>query len=341
VSREQTLKLVREGSRFLVTCHRRPDADALGSAIGLAEILRSLGKEAFVWVPEVLAPNLLFFAAGRVDHVLPEGTFDATFVMDTAARSLLPKGLPDRGAGPLVIVDHHAAHDDVGDVVCRECDACSTAEVVMRLAAELGARPVPEAAAAPLYAALVADTGGFRYAMTTPATLRLGAELLERGAEAWLTAYELFEGWQPERMKLLGEVLESLELALDGRVAFLQVTRAMLARTHADDDMVEGLVNYGRMLRGVEIAVLLWEYPRDRLSAPPDGKGPMRPSSIPSALDTKVSLRSSGRADVARIATALGGGGHRAAAGAQLPETFDEVRARVIAEASAVLDGRT
>lgn len=338
MSREPTLRLIREGRRFLVTCHRRPDADALGSAIGLAEILRSLGKEAYVWVPESLAPNLLFFAAGRVEHELPGGEFDATFVMDTAARSLLPKGIPNRGAGPLVVVDHHAAHDDVGDVICRECDACSTAEVVMRLAAELGARPVPEAAAAPLYAALVADTGGFRYSMTTPATLHLGAELLERGADAWLTAYELFEGWPVARMRLLGEVLETLELVLDGRVALLSVTREMLARSGADDDMVEGLVNYGRMLRGVEIAALLWEYPRDRVSLPPSEKGAAPKMQVSGALDTKVSLRSSGRADVARIATALGGGGHRSAAGAQLPESFEEIRARVLAEAAAVLD---
>jgi bifunctional oligoribonuclease and PAP phosphatase NrnA len=85
VSREGTLRLVQTGKRFLVTCHRRPDADALGSAIGLAEILRTLGKEAHVWVPEHPAPNLLFFAAGRVETELPAGSFDATFVMDTAA----------------------------------------------------------------------------------------------------------------------------------------------------------------------------------------------------------------------------------------------------------------
>ncbi|MCB9600752.1 MAG: DHH family phosphoesterase [Sandaracinus sp.] len=320
MSRADTLRIVREGSRFLVTCHRRPDADALGSAIGLAEILRSLGKEAHVWVPESLAPNLMFFAVGRVERELPEGEFDATFVMDTAARALLPRGIPNRGAGPLVVVDHHAAHDDVGDVVCRECDACSTAEVVMRLAAELGARPVPEAAAAPLYAALVADTGGFRYAMTTPETLRLGAELLERGADAWQTAYELFEGWPPARLRLLGEVLETLELSEDGRVALLRVTRDMLARTGADDDMVEGMVNYGRMLRGVEIAALLWEFPSEK-----------------GGLDTKLSLRSSGAANVAKLATALGGGGHRAAAGAQIEEDVEATRKRVLHEASVIL----
>src|SRR5690606_38071573 len=102
---------------------------------------------------------------------------------------------------------------------------------------------------------------------------------------------ELFEGWPAARMRLLGEVLESLELLHEGRVAMLRVTRDMLTRTGADDDMVEGMVNYGRMLRGVEISVLLWEFPGDGAQ-----------------LDTKISLRSSGRADVAKAATMLDGG---------------------------------
>lgn len=321
MTRAATVDLVNAGTRFLVTCHRRPDADALGSALGLAAILRALGKDATVWVPEALPPNLLFFADGLVAHELPEGRFDATFVMDTAATSLLPKGLPPSELrGPLVVVDHHAAHDGVGDVVLRDCEACSTAEVVMHLAADLGQRPVPKAAAAPLYAALVADTGGFRYAMTRPETLRLGAELLEGGAKPWVTAYELFEGWPAARMHLLSAVLETLELHQGGRVAVLRVTRAMLERTGANDDMVEGMVNYGRMLRSVDVSLLLWEYPRE-------GGG----------LDTKVSLRSSGRADVANVAMALGGGGHRAAAGSQVHEPLDATLRRALSAIEAEL----
>ncbi len=308
--RARALELVEEGRRFLVSCHRRPDADALGSALGFAAILRDLGKEAVVWVPEDLAENLRFLP-GEIARELPEGSFDSAWVMDTASEALLPVGLPGPELrGPLVVVDHHAGHDDVGDVVLRDIEACATGEVVMNLAEALGRRPVPRAAAVPLYAAIVADTGGFRYSQTNARVMRLGAELLEQGADAWTTAYELFEGWRPERLKLLSAILDTLEVDCGGKLAVLRVTREMLARTGATDEMVEGMVNYGRMLRGVEVAVLFWEFPGDS-----------------GALDTKVSFRSRGTVDVAAVAALLGGGGHRAAAGAQLPRPLREVEA--------------
>ena len=308
---QPALNLIAAGENFLVTCHRRPDADALGSALGFAEVLRAVGKGATVFVPDELSLGLRFLGEQRVVRALdPDARFDGTFVMDTAAVGLLPVGLPDASIrGPLIIVDHHAVHDDVGDIVVRNTEACATGEVIMDLAEALGARPVPPAAATPLYAAIVADTGGFRYPPTSPRTLRLGAELLEGGADPWQVAYELFEGWTEPRLKLLSAILDTLELDCDGRLAMLRVTRQMLIDNGADDDMVEGMVNYGRMLRGVEIAALLWEYPAEA------GEG----------LDLKVSLRSSGRADISKIALALGGGGHKAAAGAQVHMPIQEL----------------
>ncbi len=307
------VRLIEEGDRFLVACHRRPDADALGSAMGFVEILRALDKEAVLYVPDTIAQNLRFLGAEPITSFPKDERFDSTWVMDTAAEALLPEGLELHRSGPLVIVDHHAAHDDVGDVILRDVDACSTAEVVMELAGALGVRPVPHAAAQPLYAALVADTGGFRYSGTTAHTLRLGAELLDRGAEPWRTAYELFEGWPKARMHLLGAVLDTLELHFDGKLAFLLVTREMLKDFGANDDMVEGLVDYGRKLRGVEVALLLWEFPGT------DGE-----------IDFKISLRSAGRVDVSKVAIALGGGGHASAAGAQIRESLNDLKPRAL-----------
>ena len=319
-AKTKALDLIADGRRFLVTCHRRPDADALGSALGFAAILRDLGRQVVVWVPEDIAENLRFLP-GEIARTLPAGTYDSTWVMDTASAALLPRGLPpEQVRGPLVIVDHHACHDDVGDVIVRDVEACATGEVIMELAAALGRRPIPPPAAVPLYAAIVADTGGFRYAQTSARVMRLGAELLEQGADAWETAYQLFEAWRPERLKLLSAVLDTLELDCDGKLAILRVTREMLQRTGANDEMVEGLVNYGRMLRGVEVAVLLWEFPGDS-----------------GAIETKVSFRSRGQVDVGCLASELGGGGHRSAAGTQLAEPIDEVEARTRAKVRALL----
>jgi phosphoesterase RecJ-like protein len=315
MSRAQVVELIRRGQRFLVTCHVRPDADALGSALGLASVLRAHGKEAIVY-SEGGVPGSVGFLEGAdsVRATLPAGRFDATFITDTAAQQLVP-GLPEASErGPVVMVDHHAAHDDFGDVMLREVDAAATAEVVLRLHDALGAAPLPREAAQPLYAALVADTGGFRYSQTRPETLRLAARLLDLGVDPWDVASRLFERWAPPRMALLGEVLRATTVELDGRVTMVCIDRAMLERTGASDDMIEGMVNYGRMLEGVQAAALLWE---------PTGKA---------GVEAKLSLRAGAGVDVARVAVALGGGGHRSAAGATLPGTLADARARVLAE---------
>ena len=315
MSRADVCRVVREGERFLVTCHRRPDADALGSALGWAAILRHLGKRARVYSIDPAPRTMRYLEAVReVAYELPpDETYDACFVMDAAAGALVPP-MPPTLKGPVVMFDHHAAHDDFGDVILRETDAVATGIVVLRMMRELGVETVPPAAAAPLYAAIVADTGGFRYAGTDADTMRVAAELIEAGAEPWPTAKNLFEEWPKERMKLLGLVLEKMEVHADGRLALLRVTREMMRAAGADDEMVEGMVNYGRLLEGVEVSLLVWELVAD------DG-----------APETKVSLRSAGPVDVSTVALALGGGGHRSAAGANVREGLEATAARAVA----------
>jgi phosphoesterase RecJ-like protein len=320
MSRAEVVERIRAGRRFLVTCHVRPDADALGSALGLAAVLDALGKEALVYSDGGVPPLLTFLEGKeRVLAEVPGGVFDATFIMDAAAKELIPP-LPTDRTGPLVIVDHHAAHDGFGDLAVREIDACATGEVVLRIAHDLGQRPVPRAAAQPIYAAIVADTGGFRYTGTKASTHRIAEELLALGVDPWYVASNLFERWSLARMSLLGEVLRGMRMEDGGRIAIVCVDRAMMARSGASDDLLEGMVNYGRMVDGVRIAALLWE-PADR-----------------STGEVKVSLRAGEDADVAKVAVSLGGGGHRSAAGASLkPTTLDAACARVLDAARAAL----
>jgi phosphoesterase RecJ-like protein len=133
-------------------------------------------------------------------------------------------------------------------------------------------------------------------------------------------AYQLFERWEPARLRLLSAIIATVEMGFDGRVAIMRVTREMLDICGADDDMVEGMVNYARRIEGVEIGALLWEWQVR-------GAGGNH-------LETKISLRSRGNVDVSVIATALNGGGHRAAAATQLNITIDEADERLRAELS-------
>jgi phosphoesterase RecJ-like protein len=318
---EEVLDKARSGERFLVACHRRPDADSLGSALGLIKTLRAIGKEATLFMPEAIPESLLFLMDGEqgLAAIPPGMRFDATWVMDIAAKALLPPEFPSpEVTGPVIIIDHHHAHDDVGDIVYRDTSAAATGEVVIQLIEGLGLESIPDGSATPIYAAIVSDTGGFRYATTKPATLRLGARLIEAGADPWQVAYQLFERWKPARLRLLSAIISTLEFAFDGRVTIMRVTREMLERCGADDDMVEGMVNYARRVEGAEIGALLWQWPVH------DARG--------ERLETKISLRSSGDTDVSVIAAALDGGGHRAAAATQLDISIEEAEKRLRAE---------
>ncbi len=313
---EQVIEQIRAGERFLVACHRRPDADSLGSALGLIATLRAFDKDATLFMPEEVPPLLHFLLEGESPVSSCDGDthYDATFIMDIAATALLPPGFPaPEVAGPIIVIDHHHAHDDLGDIVVRDTSASATGEVVLGLIDQLGFDEIPDGAATPLYAAIVSDTGGFRYSSTSAATLRLGARLIEAGADPWQVAQQIFESWEPSRLRLLAAILATIELDFDGRVAILRVTRKVIADCGATDDDVEGMVNYARRLKGTEVGALLWEFPNK------EGDG----------LDTKISLRSAKGMDVSEVARELGGGGHRAAAATQLPISLEEAAERL------------
>jgi bifunctional oligoribonuclease and PAP phosphatase NrnA len=326
---EEAATLIRVGRRFLLTCHLQPDADAIGSMLALAEVLKTLGKEVVLYNRDPV-PEMLRFLTGtqHIEREIPANArFDAMFITDTAARSLLPRKLPPRAVtGPCVLLDHHIAHDDFGDVVVRDVTAAATANVVIELARALGLDPLPATAAEPLYTALVADTGNFRYPGTSSQTLRLAATLVDSGVDPWRVARQVFENWPLERLRLLGLVIEAIEIEHAGRIAILCVPRSLIERAGAHERMVEGFVEYGRMIKGVQISIMLWE----QQSSADDADGEQSTS--------RLSLRGDGHVDVSTVAVTLGGGGHRAAAGATLHCDLPTARARVLDAAIAVLD---
>ncbi|MBK8173374.1 MAG: DHH family phosphoesterase [Sandaracinaceae bacterium] len=321
MSRAAVVELIRKGQRFLLSCHTRPDGDAIGSMLGVDALLRSLGKETWMFNVDPVPPSLHFLPGiERIERAVPDGTkFDAFLITDTASRTLLPANLPPTSVtGPVVILDHHFAHDDFGDVIAREPDAVATAEVVMRLMKDLGVERIPAEAAMPLYTALVADTGGFRYRGTSGDILRMAASLLDAGADAVAAPKNLFEVWSADRMRLLQLSLETLETHFEGRFALVQVTQQMSVETRTNEDDAEGLVNYPRMLAGVEVAALLFQRAGD-------------------APVTKVSLRANHDVDVSTIAITMGGGGHRAAAGAAPPIAISAARETLLAAVARAL----
>lgn len=286
--------LERAGS-VLLTTHRSPDGDAVGSSLAAAHVLRALGKRVVVWIPSGV-PGPYSFLPGADDvHVggPPAGPFDATLVLDTSEPGLLEVALPGPDVcGKVLVLDHHLSGGTLGDEMIK-VDVAATGELVWELAGLLGVSPSRELAVC-VYVAILTDTGMFRYDLTSPESHRIAARCLELGVHPYEVARHVYESYPATYLSVWAELLGTLRLDLDDRFAFLVVPPDLLSRHGVAEEALEEVVGYPRGIEGVEVAALI------RRKA--DGR-------------VRVSLRSTGRVNVAELASRFGGGGHFGAAG--------------------------
>lgn len=302
---EQIGTALRAAQRILVTTHPDPDGDAAGSLSAAMVALRRLGKDVVAYNPDPI-PDRFRFLAGLDDVVttLPLESFDATLLLDCTDDRMFVDGRPSpEYLGQVLALDHHRVGGDLPQLAHRDPSAAAAGVVLYRLL-ELMALPIDVCIAEALYCALISDTGSFRYQNTNAESMRIGAELLERGVDPWRVASNLYESKPRGQLELLGLVLPTLETSADGWVAVLTVTEEMLQRTGCKADHVDGFINFARGLRGVEVATLL---------------------RVGGEQGLKVSLRSRGTVDVSAIAVRFGGGGHKNAAGFSSQEPIDKI----------------
>jgi phosphoesterase RecJ-like protein len=289
------LEAIQDAQKILVTAHARPDGDAVGSVLACGMMLEQMGKRVemafsdrvpliYRWLP----------CAQRIAHwQRVDGDFDLVILLecDGIERSRL-KGLEGRR---LINIDHHTSGRNFAHLNWIEPDACAVAELVFSLACAAGVCVTAEMATC-LYMAVLTDTGSFCYEGTDSHTFSLAHELVRLGARPAPIAQDVYFSNPMSKMLLLGAALANLKR--DGRVAWLWVTTTDMERTHAAEEDCEGIVNYAIGIAGVEIAVFLRELPDHRV---------------------RLSLRSKGSVNVARIAESMGGGGHENASGCTLP----------------------
>ncbi|MCS6850121.1 MAG: bifunctional oligoribonuclease/PAP phosphatase NrnA [Gemmataceae bacterium] len=308
--------------QFLLTTHIRPDGDGLGSMLALADVLRRRGKR----VATVVASSI----PARYDFLDPERhlerfelpgdrwrTAEVVIIVDTGTWGQLGDFGPFLQALPAVkiVIDHHRTQDDLGAVALVDTSAEASGRLVCEAIEALG-EPLAASAAELLFVALAMDTGWFRHSNTTSRTFELAARLVAAGARPTRLYDQLFESNTLGRLKLAGVVLGRLQTFSAGRVAFTEVHLADYAATGAVPADSEDLVNYTLSLAGVTVGLFFLEQPRGGV---------------------KVSFRSRGGVDVARLAEGFGGGGHAAAAGAVLDAPLPEAKARVLAAVEAAL----
>ena len=310
-------RLVAGGKRFLVGAHARPDGDALGSMLATMHALKSLGKDVVAYNRD-RAPERLRGLPGATDVVTkpPNTRFDGTFVHDCGDVRLLGENFPPATVtGPVVVLDHHASTRPYGDLVYRDPTASAVGVLVGRLIRRLDIKLNADMAQC-LWCSLASDTGWFRYSATNVETMQLATDCVAAGAEPWRFARMSEEEAPVARLRLLREVLGTLEILDIGpnrRAAFLAVEERHLSAARAQPEMAEGFVNYARGLEGVEVGVLL-QVTRQGI---------------------RVSLRGKGGLDVGVVAAAFDGGGHKNAAGCLLPAPLEAARDVLVAALSA------
>ncbi|HEV3458502.1 MAG TPA: bifunctional oligoribonuclease/PAP phosphatase NrnA [Thermoanaerobaculia bacterium] len=324
---EDLLRKIRQGNRFLLTSHVNPDGDAIGSELGLARLLRRLGKGAVVWnrdeTPAIYRPmpgSDRVHTGAEPPAGFPE-KFDSIVVLECPSpdRTGLEQHLT---ALPVINIDHHLNNQHYGAVNWVDSAAPAVGEMVFRLAQALKVTLEPEIASS-LYLTLVTDTGGFRHSNATPAAFEAAAALVREGAQPEQVGHWLYESQPVAVVRLLGEMLRTLAVHHSGRIATVRLEPEMFARAGAGAGDSEGLIDYPRSIAGVEAVAVV-----RRLA---DGTH-------------KVSLRSHGEVDVEKLARHHGGGGHRNAAGypvasgaAPNSEDTEGIEREVVAELAAAL----
>jgi phosphoesterase RecJ-like protein len=291
---QAVLHAVERGQRFLVSAHARPDGDAVGSILACSMILEQLGKQVEMVscdrVPLIYRSLPCSSVIRQVSRV--EGDYDAVILLecDGVERSRL-RGLDGRF---LINIDHHVSGRTFANINWIDTEACAVAEMVYQLAIAAGVRVTPEMATC-LYTAVLTDTGSFCYDGTDAHTFELAAELVRHGARSAAIAKDVYFSHPTSKMMLLGAALSNLRR--EGRMAWMWVTHDDMLRTHAAEEDCEGLVNYAIAIAGVDVAIFLRELSNHRV---------------------RLSLRSKGDVNVARIAERFGGGGHQHASGCTL-----------------------
>ncbi|MDD5134141.1 MAG: bifunctional oligoribonuclease/PAP phosphatase NrnA, partial [Phycisphaerae bacterium] len=219
---------------------------------------------------------------------------------------------------PVLVIDHHLTGDGLGTVEIVDSTAAATGEIVFDLIKYAGWKITPAIAEA-LFIAISTDTGWFRFDNTDSRVMRNAAELIDYGAKSSKVYHEMFQNYSPQRLKLLGKMLENLELHCDGKIALQFIMRSDFDATGATGSDTEDFVNECQKISSVEAAALFVELK--------DG-------------GFRCSLRSNGLVDVRQIASKFGGGGHKVAAGVNLEGPLDATKKMILGEFQKALAGK-
>jgi bifunctional oligoribonuclease and PAP phosphatase NrnA len=308
---KEILAAISAGKKFLITAHVRLDGDALGSELALYLMLKDLGKEAVIYNQDATPEHYRFLPAA--EHIVHDLThierYDVGFVLDCSELDRVGKISADVvRIKTLINIDHHVSNGGFCKLRLLDPKASSTGELLYRLMRKMHVKMTKDICTN-LYAAILTDTGGFRYSSTHQETLRAAGDLVEGGADPQWISENIYESDPPAKLQLLSRVLETLTLDMGTRTASLTVTRKHLQDAGASMEHTDGFIDIPRTVKGVDIAMLYTQMGEKQF---------------------KLSLRSKGKVNVEKIARKFGGGGHVNAAACRIDGNINEIKQRVL-----------
>ena len=307
LSLQETGQLLEAAQKIVLCTHVSPDGDTLGSSLGLAMSLIKLGKEVIVYCDDLINKSFGFIPGIEMVQRPQQGSklaADLLVVIDASSFDRIGIVGEVVEYKQLLNIDHHISNTRFADFLYLDAKAAATGEIMCDLFQTMQ-WPMNKDIAECFYIAISTDCGSFRYANTTPKTMRAGAWLLEQGVNPNEISDKL-DMRSRLTMEMLAKVLPSLTFEGDGKIAYLTITNDLYNK----DANTDSFVNYPRYIEGVEVAIMF--------------------KAVEPQV-TRVSMRSS-KVDVAQVALSFGGGGHVRAAGCTIYAPVEEAREQLLAE---------
>jgi phosphoesterase RecJ-like protein len=284
---------IHESQHIAVTSHLRPDGDSICTGLALYFMGKSLGKDIALInkdntpVPFNCFPDIEHITIGQI----PQGKYDIVILLECA--SVSRSGQIHLNDTYKINIDHHHSNDYYGDINWVDPEAPAVACMAYTLGEELGIEFTPKISDH-LYCGIVSDTGSFQFSNTKAQSFEVSYKLIKHGANPIKISEMLYNNNSPEKIKLLGQVLSTLTMNASGNVAVITMLKKNLEDLNLKEIDTEDITSLARSIKGVEIVLFFKEMEKDTY---------------------RVSLRSKGEANSAKIAEFFGGGGHKHAAG--------------------------
>lgn len=320
MSLASVINVIKKYNKFLITSHINVEADALGSELAFRELIKKMGKTP-ICINSERVPVYYEFLPG-IEHIRTDlkrfEDFDVAIVLDCPSiertgkvKKILKK------AKITVNIDHHISNNNFGDINWVRPEASSVGEMIYTLYKKMGLE-ISRRTALYIYIAILTDTGSFNYSNTSGVTHEIASDLLGYGLHPQDISNVIYENKNIRDIKLLGRVISTLKTEKNGKVAYMICTKAMTRKAKSDISATENFINLARSIKGVDIAVFIkQDAKKEKLY--------------------NVSFRSKGDADVNKVASFFGGGGHKNASGCIIKGTLQEVKKKVLSKAKEIL----